>query len=152
MSWIRQYTLKILYVRMLILVSFSAAFTGIPMLLNDDNIQTEYPIDVDDEYISEQGLQPVLPGEFTKISSALALTRGSRLLAKVLKQLYPSSSTYEISMQDVTTLSEELDDWSSNLPPHLKMVFAQDKPSTHVISSRSPLLVRMPVPCHYDRD
>lgn len=121
--------------------SFSAAITGLPMLLNDEDVHVEYPIDVDDEYILDQGLQPVLPGEFTKLSSALALTRGSRLLARVLKTLYPSASTYELTMTDIATLNEELDSWQANLPPHLRMFFAQDKPSTHVISSRSPLIV-----------
>lgn len=98
-------------------------------------------MDVDDEYISEQGIQPVLPGEFTKLSSALSVFQGARIMAKVLTELYPSHTTYEVSLGTVSSLESELDAWSDALPPHLKMQFTDEKPSTHVISSRCPLLV-----------
>ena len=35
----------------------------------------------------------------------------------------------------------ELNEWSNNLPAHLKLTFVQDKPSTDVTGSRSALLV-----------
>ncbi|KAH9883285.1 fungal-specific transcription factor domain-containing protein [Xylariomycetidae sp. FL2044] len=47
----------------------------------DDDIHAEYPSDTDDEYVTEKGFQPTLPGEFTRLSSALALFRVSRILA-----------------------------------------------------------------------
>ena len=43
-------------------------------------------------------------------------------------------------MKKLSDLSDELDAWSNSLAPHLKLQFAQDKPSTGTISSRSPLL------------
>jgi hypothetical protein len=82
-----------------------------------------------------------LPGEYTKVSSALALFKASRVLAKVLGELYPASDSYEVSFRNVLALSDDLDDWSKNLPTHLNMQFIQDKPSTYMISSRSPLVV-----------
>ena len=97
-------------------------------------------MDVDDEYISEQGIQPVLPGESTKLSSALSVFHGARILSKTLTQLYPSRTTYEVPMETISSLEAELDTWSSQLPPHLKMRFIDEKPSTNVISSRCPLL------------
>ena len=97
-------------------------------------------MDVDDEYISEQGVQPLLPGEFTKLSSALSVFSGAQILSKVLTQLYPSHATYDVSMTAISGLDEELNAWSESLPPHLKMQFTDEKPSTHVISSRCPLL------------
>lgn len=38
-------------------------------------------------------------------------------------------------------LETELNEWSENLPTHLKLTFIQDKPSTDVTGSRSALLV-----------
>ena len=111
------------------------------MLLKDDDVHCEYPVDADDEYITEKGFLPTLPGESTKFSSALALFRVSRILSKVLTELYPASASYEISFRTIESLSDELDDWERNLAPHLKLTFAQDKPSTNVTSSRSPILV-----------
>lgn len=101
----------------------------------------EYPADADDEYVTEKGFLPTLPGESTKLSSALALFRLSRVLSKVLTDLYPSSTSHEISFRTITSLADDLEQWQSNLAPHLKLTFAQDKPSTNVTSSRSPVLV-----------
>ncbi|KAF5615489.1 transcriptional activator acu-15 [Fusarium sp. NRRL 52700] len=119
---------------------FSAATLGLPKLLKDDDIQTEYPCDTDDEYVTEKGFQPTLPGEYTRLSSALALFRATRILAKVLEKNYPASSSYEISLQQMAALESELDAWYDQLPTHLRLNFAQDKPSTDVTGSRSPLL------------
>jgi hypothetical protein len=104
-------------------------------------VHCEYPVDADDEYVTEKGFLPTLPGESTKLSSALALFRLSRILSKVLHDLYPTAATHEISFRTVASLADELEDWSSNLAPHLKLTFAHDKPSTNVTSSRSPILV-----------
>ena len=110
--------------------------------MRDDDVHCEYPVDTDDEYVTEKGFQPTLPGEFTKISSALALFRGTRILSKVLEVNYPNAATQELSLRKIAALGDELDAWSDNLAPHLKLEFVQDKPSTNMISSRCPLLVR----------
>lgn len=112
-----------------------------PVLLREADIQTEYPVDVDDENVTESGFLPTLPGESTRLSSALALFSASRILTKALEDLYPSRSNYEISVSKMRVISEQLDEWLKMLPAHLRLEFSQDKPSTNVTSSRSPLLV-----------
>jgi hypothetical protein len=104
-------------------------------------VHCEYPVDADDEYVTEKGFLPTLPGEYTKLSSALALFRLTRVLSKVLTELYPGSASHEISFRTIASLAEELEEWQNKLAPHLKLMFAQDKPSTNVTSSRSPILV-----------
>lgn len=120
---------------------FTSAVTGMPMLLRDVDITTEYPADVDDENLNEQGFTPALPGELTKISSALALFRMSRILAKTLEHLYHAGASYSISLKKLHSLSDELDQWHEELPDHLRLRFCNDKPATHIVSDRSPLLV-----------
>ena len=126
---------------LLILSSLSAAHLGLPRLLREEDVHCEYPVDADDEYVTEKGFLPTLPGEYTKLSSALALFRLSRILSKVITELYPGSALHEISFRTIATLADELEDWQTNLAPHLKLTFAQDKPSTNVTSSRAPVLV-----------
>lgn len=123
---------------------FSAAAMGLPVLLKETDIQTEYPADVDDENITEKGFLPTLPGESTRLSSALALFNVSRILTKVLDYICPSSASYEVSISKIHSIEDELDEWLRNLPPHLRLQFSQDKPSTNVTGSRSPLLVSSP--------
>lgn len=122
-------------------ISFSAAALGLPKLLREEDVQAEYPSDMDDEYITEKGFQPTLPGEYTRLSSALALFRGSRILARVLERIYPASANYDLSLHLMATLEGELDAWHAELPAHLRLNFIQDKPSPDVTSSRSPLIV-----------
>ncbi|KAL8712723.1 MAG: hypothetical protein Q9225_006892 [Loekoesia sp. 1 TL-2023] len=109
-------------------------------LFKENDIHTEYPVDIDDENISERGFQTTLPGEPTRLSSALALSQGSRILARVLDEMYPPSLSYDLSLQKIGALNNELDVWLSSLPAHLRLQFVQDKPSTKVVASRSPFL------------
>lgn len=97
-------------------------------------------MDVDDENVTETGFLPTLPGESTRISGALALFRVSRVLNNVLEDLYPSRSGYDVYTSKMRSVAAQLDEWLQNLPPHLRLEFTQDKPSTNVTSSRSPLL------------
>lgn len=120
---------------------FSAAMLGLPRLLREIDIHCEYPADIDDEYVTEKGFLPTLPGESSKISSALALFQAARILSKVLERNYPAAETYELSLQSLSTLEAEINQWSDDLPQHLKLTFVQDKPSTNVTGSRSALLV-----------
>ncbi|OTA70316.1 hypothetical protein K449DRAFT_342076 [Hypoxylon sp. EC38] len=119
---------------------FSAAMLGLPKLLKEDDIHAEYPSDTDDEYVTEKGFQPTLPGEYTRLSSALALFRVSRILANVLEKIYPAATSYELSLQQIAALDADLSDWYENLPAHLRLNFVQDKPSTDITGSRSPIL------------
>jgi hypothetical protein len=111
------------------------------MLLRDSDITTENPADVDDENLSAQGISPSLPGELTKVSSALALFRVTRILSKTLEHLYPAKASYQLPLNKLHSLSDELDQWSEELPEHLRLRFCNDKPSTNLISCRSPILV-----------
>ncbi|CAK7201282.1 DNA-binding transcription factor cat8 [Sporothrix eucalyptigena] len=119
---------------------FSAAILGLPKQLKDEDIHAEYPADTDDEYVTEKGFQPTLPGESTRLSAALALFRVSRILAKVLDANYPAASTHELSLQQMASLESELTEWRDALPAHLTLTFRQEKPSTDVTGNRSPLL------------
>ncbi len=120
---------------------FISASSGSPTLLRDPDISTEYPEDVDDENLTVQGFSPALPRELTKISSALALFKICRILSRGLDQLLPATASYRFSMNSLNSISEDLDQWVKDIPTHLRMKFLNGKPSTGVISDRSPLLV-----------
>ncbi|KAF3398571.1 hypothetical protein F1880_006338 [Penicillium rolfsii] len=119
---------------------FSSVLTGMPILLREGDIEIEYPLDIDDENVTESGFLPTLPGESTRISSALALFGASRILNKALEDLYPSKAGYDVQIAKLHSVSAQLDEWLHALPAHLRLEFSQDKPSTNVTSSRSPLL------------
>lgn len=119
---------------------FSAASMGLPQLIQDSDIATEYPTAIDDEYVEESRYTPTLPGETSKLSNALALFDATRILSKVLRKLYPANTSQDLSLQDMATLESELDQWSEKLPQHLKLTFIADKPSVRITGDRSALL------------
>ncbi|OQO06744.1 hypothetical protein B0A48_08532 [Cryoendolithus antarcticus] len=119
---------------------FTSVILGLPKHIKNDDVHCEYPVDADDEYVTERGFQPTLPGESTRVSSALALFRAARILSKVLEEVFPAKASYDLSLKKLAELSDELDTWQSSLAPHLRLQFVQDKPSTGTVSSRSPLL------------
>ncbi|KXG49157.1 Transcription factor [Penicillium griseofulvum] len=145
-----------------VLDRFCSALTGLPVLLREQDIETEYPVDVDDENVTETGFLPTLPGESTRISSALALFGAARILTKALEDLFPSKSGYDVYVSKMRSVTGQLDEWLHTLPPHLRLEFTQDKPSTNVTSSRSPLLslvyyfirslIHRPAVCYADRN
>lgn len=114
---------------------------GLPKSFQENDIAVEYPLNIDEEHMNEKSYQTMSPKEPTRISSALALFRCSRILSKVLDQIYPKAATYDLSLQTLSNLEKELDEWFDSLPAHLKLSFVQDKPSTDVTGSRSALLV-----------
>lgn len=126
---------------------FISASSGSPTLLRESDVCTEYPADVDDENLTDQGVSPALPGELTKISSALALFKICRILSRALDQLLPASTSYQFSISNLNSIADELDQWLESIPIHLRMIFTNDKPSTGVISDRSPLLVGVRIFC-----
>ncbi|KAJ4306242.1 DNA-binding transcription factor cat8 [Collariella sp. IMI 366227] len=133
-------TRKKVFWTLYVLDCFSAAILGLPKLLKEEDIHTEFPSDTDDEYVTEKGFQPSLPGEATRLSNALALFRGSRVLGRVLEKIYPSATSHDLSLQQMSALGAELDEWYEKLPQHLRLTFKQDKPSTDITGSRSPIL------------
>ena len=98
---------------------------------------------MDDEEIVEEGDQrPTISGQCTKLSSALAIFRGARILAKVLDEVYPSKASHVLSLRKLGGLNDELGIWLQSLAPQHRLQFMQDKPSTNLVGSSSFLLVR----------
>ncbi|KMU77189.1 acetate regulatory DNA binding protein FacB [Coccidioides immitis RMSCC 3703] len=110
---------------------FAAALTGLPVLMAESDICTEYPSDVDDENVTETGFIPTPPEQSTRISSALALFSASRILSKVLEELLRNLFTTMHSLA-------EMDDWLKKLPFHLRSI-RSDKPLPGFTSGRAPI-------------
>ncbi|OJJ07752.1 hypothetical protein ASPVEDRAFT_877887 [Aspergillus versicolor CBS 583.65] len=119
---------------------FCAVLTNVPVLLHEKDIRTEYPKDIDEQNVTETGFLPTLPGESTRISSALALFAASRILNCVLDDIYPFKGGYSIQLAKVCTIGESLDKWVKNLPANLCVVFSEGKPTNTTTCNWSPAL------------
>lgn len=107
---------------------YVGAMLGLPQTLSDDDIDQEFPAEVDDEYITKDGILPMPEGVVPLMTAFNAHTRLVQLLQKIVRNIYPikvqstSSSgdkSYTISFSTIREIESELEDWKTSLPPIL---------------------------------
>ncbi|KAI1768515.1 fungal-specific transcription factor domain-containing protein [Hypoxylon sp. FL1150] len=97
---------------------------GLPLLLHDRDIDQPWPTEVDDEYITENGIQQPPPGTPSFLAAFNAHARLMRILAKVVEYLYPPTGTdrgsadvtYMISFAKIREMERDLHRWHEQLP------------------------------------
>lgn len=108
--------------------SYVGAVLGLPQMLSDDDIDQEFPTEVEDEFITEEGIQPMPPGVFPLLKATNASTRLTNTLRKVVRFIYPikgvdsvqSDQHYTISHRRIRELERDLQTWMDELPMELR--------------------------------
>lgn len=109
---------------------YVSALLGLPNTVSNDDIDQEYPLEVDDEFITSEGILPMPKGRFSPYAATNAHTRLVDILAKAIKYIYPikSSSTrsknlsqsYVVTHAKIRELEQDLAEWQENLPPEMR--------------------------------
>ena len=107
---------------------YVGAALGLPQLLSDEDIDQEYPSEVDDDYITEQAILPMPTGTFPLIRATNAHTRLMAILRKVVRYVYPTKplgnpkaeAGYSISHKKIRELEKDLQTWMDQLPNELR--------------------------------
>lgn len=108
---------------------YVSAMLGFPLLLNPEDVDQPYPTEVDDEYITNDGIIQPPPGTISFFEAFNAHTRLMDILSRVIKNVYPlkrvdqsmpsgdgPGTTYRISYASVKKIEEELQQWYIDLP------------------------------------
>ena len=103
---------------------------GLPKGIQDEDLDQEYPLEINDQYISQGGLSQFPSGEPSSAGAANAHTRLLMILDKIGKNIYPIKGMqlstsghragYMISYATVHAIEEELEKWHSELPMYLR--------------------------------
>ncbi|ROW14417.1 hypothetical protein VPNG_03933 [Cytospora leucostoma] len=110
---------------------YCSALLGFPILLHDEDIDQEFPTEVDDEYNTDAGIltpPPGAPGSFFQAFNAH--TRLMNILKKVVRHIYPLkginhsaenpngafNTTYMIDYQRIKEIEGDLQEWHEQLP------------------------------------
>ena len=103
--------------------TYVGAMLGLPNMLSDEDIDQEYPIEVDDEYITTEGIFPSPPNKPTLMTAFNAHTRIVRILAKTVKYIYPvkgpkskSNQSFVVSHARIREIEQDLQKWYEKLP------------------------------------
>lgn len=109
--------------------TFVGAMLGLPFFLSDEDIDQDWPTEVDDEYITETEILPMPEGKISIMTGANAHTQIVQILAKICKYVYPikgtqnggnNSVTYSVSYSKIREIEQDLQRWLDQLPPGLK--------------------------------
>ncbi|KAI9785062.1 MAG: hypothetical protein M1816_000532 [Peltula sp. TS41687] len=109
---------------------YAGAILGLPKSLSDDDFDQEYPLEVDDEYITEDAILPMPDGKVSPMAGANAHMNLVNVLAKVIKYIYPvkgvertiderGAQSYRVKHARVKEIEHELQAWMDDLPAEL---------------------------------
>ncbi|KAJ4260678.1 Gypsy retrotransposon integrase-like protein 1 [Fusarium torreyae] len=110
---------------------YVSTLLGFPLLLNVDDIDQPFPLEVDDEFITHAGILRPPPGSPSFFQAFNAHSELMEILSKVTKYVYPTkglgqgltkdnkpASTYLISYGRIKEIEAELHSWFERLPQH----------------------------------
>ncbi|KAF2738758.1 transcriptional activator Mut3p [Polyplosphaeria fusca] len=109
--------------------TYVGAMLGLPAFLSDDDVDQDWPTEVDDEYITETEIRPMPEGKTSLIAGANAHTQIVQILAKICKHVYPlkgtksegkNSVTYSVSYSKIREIEQDMQNWLDRLPMALK--------------------------------
>ena len=112
--------------------TYVGALLGLPHSLEDDQIDQEYPAEVDDEYLTENGIIPMPEGTISSLTANNAHTSLVGILAKIVKYIYPVKAasrtnyqgqtvkSYSVSYSKIVEIEHDLQEWQDRLPLQLK--------------------------------
>ncbi|KAL6885320.1 fungal-specific transcription factor domain-containing protein [Trichoderma longibrachiatum] len=108
---------------------YVSAMLGFPLLLNSEDVDQQYPLEIDDEFIRPEGIIQPAPGTASFFQAFNAHTRLMEILGKITKYIYPTkavgqtvmrgnnpSSTYLISYSKIKEIETDLHNWFERLP------------------------------------
>ena len=104
---------------------------GLPSMLSDEDIDQELPLEVDDEFIFQDRIQPMPYKHFSLMSAANAHTKLVFILQKVVRFIYPIKGLkspepshpgdgYSISHSKIRLIERDLQTWMDGLPTELR--------------------------------
>lgn len=107
---------------------YVGAMLGLPQTLSDEDVDQEYPAEVDDEYITEQAILPMPEGSVSLLTAFNVHTRLNTLLTKIVRNVYPikprtgaseSDKTYTVPFSVIRDIENDLENWKDSLPEGL---------------------------------
>lgn len=111
--------------------TYVSALLGFPMLLNNEDVDQELPLEIDDECLTNEEILPMPQGKFSLYTATNAHTRLMVVLAKVVKYIYPTkgleqsvqgstNASYVVSHSKIREIEGDLTEWLKQLPMELR--------------------------------
>ena len=116
---------------------YVGAMLGLPQTLSDEDIDQEFPAEIDDEYISKDGIKQMPEGQVSIMTAFNAHTRLVQILSKIVRHVYPikvqdkeggnADRSYSVPFSAIRELEGDLENWKNSLPAILSPSPAPDR-------------------------
>uniref|UniRef100_A0A0D2Y6K2 Transcription factor domain-containing protein n=1 Tax=Fusarium oxysporum (strain Fo5176) TaxID=660025 RepID=A0A0D2Y6K2_FUSOF len=93
-----------------LLSSFSSAYHGMPRLIRDQDVDTDFPTSVDHNLLSRTHVEFPLPGERSQVDTAISLFKLARIIGRTLEDLY-TTTRRRGGVAKIARLQAELNMW-----------------------------------------
>lgn len=113
--------------------TYVAALLGLPRMLDEEDVDQALPREIDDEFITKDGFLEMPKGRVSQYAACNEHTRLMRILAKVIKYIYPikgleqcakvcsgGTASYTISHTKIREIEGNLQEWLDALPMGLR--------------------------------
>ncbi|KAJ6109580.1 hypothetical protein N7486_001815 [Penicillium sp. IBT 16267x] len=110
--------------------TYIVAILGLPMIVTDDDVDQEMPLEVDDQCLTKQCVVSMPDGQVSMIAGVNAHTRLIRILGKIVTDVYPTkrmeneasknTRAYIVSDAKVREVERALQYWARSLPMHFQ--------------------------------
>ncbi|OKO91666.1 Activator of stress genes 1 [Penicillium subrubescens] len=140
MDSVERETRKRLFWTIRTLETYIIAILGLPRTISDDDIDQEMPCEIDDEYITKEGIFPMPEGRISLITASNAHIRLACILGRVSTDVYPAkrmqreasqkTRAYVVNNAKVREVENDLRNWMTSLPTHLQPGPASSKDLT----------------------
>ena len=108
---------------------FVGVMLGMPMMLDEEDIDQELPLDIDDEHILVDKILPMPKDKIPIMAASNAHTKLTKILQKIVKYIYPikgviqdasTTKSFSVSHAKVREIERDLQQWMENLPMKLR--------------------------------
>jgi hypothetical protein len=120
---IQQETRKRLFWVLRTMETYVTTLFGIPLAINDNDIDQHLPLEIDDEFITAEGILTVPENHISFMAMANAHTKLLIIMRNVIRDTYPHKrelaghqGSYRVSYSRVVELEAELDQWFRSIP------------------------------------
>ncbi|TKX23554.1 fungal specific transcription factor domain-containing protein 32 [Elsinoe australis] len=107
---------------------YIGAMLGLPQSLSEEDIDQDDPAEVDDEFITEEGIKAMPPGTVTVMTAFNKHTKLQKILTKIVQKVYPihvasadgpMGKSYAVSFATIKEIEREMEEWKASLPQGL---------------------------------
>ncbi|KAK5130628.1 hypothetical protein LTR08_001887 [Meristemomyces frigidus] len=113
---------------------YIGAMLGLPQVLSDDDIDQDFPTEVDDEYITKDGILPMPEGQVSLMTAFNAHTRLVQIIHKIVQKVYPIKTqhstpdkSYSVPFSVIRDIEGDLERWKTSLPAILSPCQAPER-------------------------